>query len=516
MSEPKITPDGPEPRHEVTALVRAGSIDDALALADRFATELTDTHQLVGVLLAKLAALLNLNALPRSTAVVDELWSLLGNTDAEAAQLAEFHSLAAGLAHRQGAVERCVSHLVRAAHTLEAMPPSRAAMRAWLITATIYSYVGFHRQALAALGHARDMADHGSAVDRQVSLKPEIHLRHAVFLDQQGDSLSAMSALGTMVGRLRPQQVTVIQQPYLGYAIARYDLLRTSRRPAPAGADGMDGTAPPDVAGARALLQTGADAIPETGELRWLGAAVLAVVEGHPDDALDLLEDAEVTHTRLGLAELPRLRMFAHTALGDFPAALDAQCEVTAMLARGARQFYDLFIDGVTTRIEYDELMRANTRHADEARTDPLTGLPNRRHLEWYVSELLDRGRHGMIAVADVDRFKDVNTVHGHLVGDQVLRQVAAIVSRTLRDDDFLARFGGDEFVVVMPDHDLAEAEKVAARLTAAVRDHGWESIVPGNPVSVTIGLAPFDHSTSFDDAFRAADLLMLHAKKAR
>jgi diguanylate cyclase (GGDEF)-like protein len=96
-----------------------------------------------------------------------------------------------------------------------------------------------------------------------------------------------------------------------------------------------------------------------------------------------------------------------------------------------------------------------------------------------------------------------------------VLQQVAAVMARTLRSGDFLARFAGDEFVVVLTETDAATAREVAARVTGAVAAHNWGSIVPGTPVTLTIGLAELGAGTPLAEAFRDADLLMLQAKKS-
>jgi diguanylate cyclase (GGDEF)-like protein len=497
--------DGPaaEPRKLVGRLNRVGRCSEAIELADRLLAETTATHDVVGVLLAKLAALLNLNRMAECPAVVDRLWLRVQEDGATKAQVGEFHSMAADVAFRQGSMERCVTHLVRGARALDAIPADLEAMQSWMATATAYSFVGFHRQATAAHQRAVELAGLGTEEDRMITAQPEIRLRDALFLDQQGDGEAAKSVLAEVFGELGPGDVTVIDQPYLGYAVARYRVLT--------GGDGVD-TGTFDVP---ALLSAGPDFVPENIEVAQLGGAVLAITEGRPREALDLLRDAHVVHARLGRAEIPRLKTFAYAAMGDFRSAYEAQREVTAMLARSANQLYDLFVDNVIVRLDYDELLRNVTRYAGEAHTDPLTGLPNRRHLERHAAALAGHGIGAIIGVADIDRFKDVNTVHGHLVGDQVLQQVAAVMSRTLRAGDFLARYAGDEFVVVLTDTDAATARDIAGRLTAAVAGHNWASIVPGTPVTLTIGLAELRAGTPLPDAFREADLLMLKAKRS-
>ena len=99
-------------------------------------------------------------------------------------------------------------------------------------------------------------------------------------------------------------------------------------------------------------------------------------------------------------------------------------------------------------------LDRALDREHELATTNPLTGLLNRRGLEARVAELVARAaRRGVmlgVIVADVDHFKRVNDLHGHLVGDEVLRQVAQAVKGCVRADDLVVRLGGEEFAVVL------------------------------------------------------------------
>ncbi|MFH6781284.1 MULTISPECIES: sensor domain-containing diguanylate cyclase [Methylobacterium] len=128
------------------------------------------------------------------------------------------------------------------------------------------------------------------------------------------------------------------------------------------------------------------------------------------------------------------------------------------------------------------------------AGTDVLTGLLNRRGFAGPAEEAFARARGGRggaaVLVIDIDHFKRVNDQHGHDAGDAVIRHVGALLAGALRDADTVARFGGEEFVVVLVDLDAAEATHSAERLCVAVRNapigHGGRTI----PVTVSIGLA--------------------------
>ncbi|WP_412544117.1 GGDEF domain-containing protein [Longispora sp. K20-0274] len=483
----------------LSELIRAGRSSDAVARADEILPHLADPVETVRVLLTKLAALLNLGRMTECPRAIDQADAALRALPAghpEPAMVGEFHALAASVAHHQGSLERCVTHLVRGARALEeAGPAEPGAARAWLDLAVTYSWVGFHRHAVAAQQRAMEIS-RAAGMDPVFVTHPEIRVRHALALDHQGDTEACLRALGEITRTLGPDDVTGFELPYLGYALARYAAL--------GGRGGID---------ARPLLRTDLEPYQENGELRRLGEACLAIAEHRPTVALALLDGASAVASRLGAAEVPRLRALAHTALGDHVAAHADDRVVAGMLARTTTRLYDLFVDGVTARLDHDELRRSVTRYADEAHTDSLTGLPNRRHLERYVAELARHGTYGTIGVADLDGFKSVNTVHGHLSGDQVLQHVAAILTRALRGGDFLARFGGDEFVVVLPGTPLAEAQEVGSRLAAAVAGYDWNTLVPGTPVTLTMGLAELNSRTSLTAAFRAADLVMLQAK---
>ena len=120
-------------------------------------------------------------------------------------------------------------------------------------------------------------------------------------------------------------------------------------------------------------------------------------------------------------------------------------------------------------------LARAYSHRDAEARasTDALTGLPNRRYFDEFVGLLAQRRRAGDavgILMVDIDKFKVLNDKHGHATGDEVLRAVAGAIVSAVREDDVPARFGGEEFVVLLRNPDPGVAVEVGERIRAAVR----------------------------------------------
>ena len=151
----------------------------------------------------------------------------------------------------------------------------------------------------------------------------------------------------------------------------------------------------------------------------------------------------------------------------------------------------------------------------DLAIRDPLTGLYNRRYFrEVYASEVQRARRTGQpfsVAMLDLDGFKRFNDTNGHTAGDGVLESFAEVLRTSLRSVDVLARYGGDEFVVLMPATPHANAEIAMARLERILGQ--WRPLGAPDGIHVSIGVSTWD---AFTEPLEQADMRMYEVKRAR
>ena len=167
-------------------------------------------------------------------------------------------------------------------------------------------------------------------------------------------------------------------------------------------------------------------------------------------------------------------------------------------------------------RKRYQDRLRSNYEESlSMALTDSLTGLFNRRYLAVHLQRVLNRISETRKPVAaimfDIDHFKAVNDTYGHQVGDEVLKEVANRVSRNLRNFDMVTRFGGEEFVIIMPDASLEAAGLVAERLRQRIAGEPFTIADPAVKLSITISLGV----ASTEDVHEQPDALIRRADKA-
>ena len=156
-------------------------------------------------------------------------------------------------------------------------------------------------------------------------------------------------------------------------------------------------------------------------------------------------------------------------------------------------------------------MLRAFEVSQTQANSDSLTGLMTRRSLEGAVRELHATGTPYAVAYGDLDHFKDLNDTFGHAAGDRALRTFSQVLRDSLRPNDVPGRYGGEEFVIVLPECPVDEARQVLER----VRERLAERIVVADlpPFTISFGLASSDQAPDFDQVVALADAALLRAK---
>jgi two-component system cell cycle response regulator len=255
------------------------------------------------------------------------------------------------------------------------------------------------------------------------------------------------------------------------------------------------------------------------------GASALALAQSENPDVLLMAREMEGLD---GLAVLDAVRADRRTA--DMPVVFvtghtDAR-DLAEGLARGAHDYVRKPVDpielvariGAALRVRalHDELARRNTELEQLARTDVLTGLANRRHADDVLrSTIASARRHDRtlcVVLVDIDRFKTINDVHGHAAGDAVLREIAMRLADGLREEDVAARWGGEEFLLLLPDS--PDATGVCERLRGSIAGrpvnvHGLLEL----HVSASFGWAPWSGDETGEALVGRADVALYAAK---
>ena len=249
--------------------------------------------------------------------------------------------------------------------------------------------------------------------------------------------------------------------------------------------------------------------------------------------------DFDLIVVSLGIKEFDSLRLCSH--LRSLPEARNVPILVLVSESetRKLAQALDMGVNDYLMRpVDKNELLaRVRTQlrkkhYADRLRhnvqlslemaiTDQLTGLHNRRYMSRHLDTLMKgavaSGKPIAFLVMDIDYFKSVNDTHGHDIGDEVLREFANRISQNVRGIDLACRFGGEEFVVVMPDTDIGFAYSVAERLRVSVESEPFKiSRAPhAIKVTVSIGMArSLGEADTADTLLHRADQALYRAKR--
>lgn len=202
------------------------------------------------------------------------------------------------------------------------------------------------------------------------------------------------------------------------------------------------------------------------------------------------------------------LREFGLAAL-SFPVSWLA----FAVLSMGALAALTAHYAGVLDRLEDDRRAVRALNHA--LRRDRLTGLHSRAALEQALAERTREGRSGGLLFLDLDHFKAVNDRYGHRHGDHLLQAAAEAIQANMRDGDLAARWGGDEFVVLVETTDPADAHALGQRLADHVRAAGETRVDPAIGFGTSVGFVPVRPQADVDAMIEAADNALYQAKTA-
>ncbi|MBE9564180.1 MAG: GGDEF domain-containing protein [Proteobacteria bacterium] len=206
------------------------------------------------------------------------------------------------------------------------------------------------------------------------------------------------------------------------------------------------------------------------------------------------------------------------------PDRIDIKLEILQLLAFACSAIVMLYTGSAIHRLrdrskkQYVALQEALEKNKKMATTDDLTGLYNRRYFMDKLSQqkaLSEReGSDFVIFYCDLDHFKHINDTFGHHTGDIVLQKFSDILTASIREIDYAARFGGEEFVCLLVNTDIENAKKVTERIRKSLADYNFSDIAPSLHSTVSIGISNFKEFNTIQETLMSADNRMYHAKQ--
>lgn len=503
------------------------------------------------------------------------LAALIGDDKARAAALRSLATQLLRLGEHEAAVTACSDALA----LLEALHDEAGRCETLTAQAMPFNVLGLHEEALGALARAREIAQrldnrmllywvhnrmgvvHTSMGDHATST--ECFMRALTMVDGMDDEArfcilnnlgdNAVYRVPQLWAEGRAADGQRILHDALGYIEQALELARSAGHPyrESIAVDncGMLNALTGDYATALRMIEESRELAVKHGYRSLESAALqhLAKVRLMQGDCASAIEGLLGALERALHAGEKPMAMAVHRELseayervGDFSEALrhyrifhrmerEAHNDVAASRARMMIYNFELDnarLEAANARLESElHRMRSLELEADKlvldrhAHEDALTGLANRRLVELRLPEMTAAARLAArplcVAIADVDLFKGVNDRFGHLLGDEVLREIATVLKTKVRGDDLVARLGGEEFLVAFQGVDLTDAYRVCDLLRSGVAEFPWERLHPGLAVTISIGVAAglggVDHRT----LMARADEQLYEAKRA-
>jgi diguanylate cyclase len=204
------------------------------------------------------------------------------------------------------------------------------------------------------------------------------------------------------------------------------------------------------------------------------------------------------------------------------PEQMELEVEYVIRDTRAAEKAQRQLESQVSMLLTEVETLRAELLQIrEESQTDCLTGIPNRKAFESALEQTIHTAREHSsrfcVLLADIDHFKQFNDAHGHLVGDKVLRFVATTLKRGLKGKDTVARFGGEEFAIILPETDMVGGLSVAEHIRKAVSNGNLVDRMKDSSygkLTISIGVAEFNDGDTSNSVIQRADRALYLAKE--
>lgn len=233
------------------------------------------------------------------------------------------------------------------------------------------------------------------------------------------------------------------------------------------------------------------------------------------DDVMREMNDLEATAA--SATDINQLKDTVKSQLGNIRQVIDHYQQTDRAQQELAEQLQTLGAKIKTMEVEAEKNRTILETHRQKALHDPLTELPNREAYNERASAEVQRwqryGRPLTIAIFDIDHFKRINDTYGHQAGDRVIKVIGRSIAKRLREVDFFCRYGGEEFVALMPETDGATALAVLETVRDAIANAAFNYKDQPMSITVSVGLSEFKTNDTLESAFERADQALYTAK---